>query len=242
MLRHLGLIAICACIGASVGCDGGKLTAPAPTPPPPPSPPTSLTCTYAVSPLAVSIGQDGEQGTVTVQTTAGCPWTARSNASWITITAGNSRSGNGPLNYSVQATFETSARTGTVTVADATVTMTQAAFSSAFSSPFVGLWRNEDPETDSITRVSIRVPGDAFVVHMWGSCDPECDWGQVQASLADADHGVLALAWTFPHAQRTQELQVLQDGRLRGMTHTRFTDGSGRQPYDSVDYFSRSAE
>ena len=62
------------------------------------------------------------------------------------------------------------------------------------------------------------------------------------SDLADGLHGVLALAWTFPHAQRTQELQVLQDGRLRVMTHTRFTDGSGRQPYDSVDYFSRSAE
>jgi hypothetical protein len=34
MLRHLGLIAVCACIVASVGCDGGKLTAPAPSPMP----------------------------------------------------------------------------------------------------------------------------------------------------------------------------------------------------------------
>ena len=30
MLRHLGLIAVCACIVAGVGCDGGKLTAPDP--------------------------------------------------------------------------------------------------------------------------------------------------------------------------------------------------------------------
>jgi len=34
LLRHLGLIAVCACIAASVGCDG-KLTAPGPPPPPP---------------------------------------------------------------------------------------------------------------------------------------------------------------------------------------------------------------
>jgi hypothetical protein len=32
MLRHLGLIAVCACIVASVGCDGAKLTAPDPRP------------------------------------------------------------------------------------------------------------------------------------------------------------------------------------------------------------------
>jgi hypothetical protein len=187
--------------------------------------------------LAVSIGQDGEPGTVAVQTTAGCPWTARSNASWITITAANSRSGNGPLNYSVEATFETGARTGTLTVADATVTVTQAAFSSSISSAFAGFWRNEDPETESITRASIRVSGDALVVHMWAVCSPECYWGDAQTSLADANDGVLVLAWNPGFAERTQELQVLQDGRLRVMTHTRFTDGSGRQPYDLVDYF-----
>jgi hypothetical protein len=39
MLRQLGLIAVCACIVASLGCDGGRLTAPAPPPPPPPPPP-----------------------------------------------------------------------------------------------------------------------------------------------------------------------------------------------------------
>jgi hypothetical protein len=36
MLRHLGLIAACACIVASVGCDGGNVIVPTPQPPPPP--------------------------------------------------------------------------------------------------------------------------------------------------------------------------------------------------------------
>src|SRR5262245_14251614 len=31
MLRHLGLIAVCACIVASVGCDGGNVVTPTPT-------------------------------------------------------------------------------------------------------------------------------------------------------------------------------------------------------------------
>jgi hypothetical protein len=37
MLRHLGLIAVCACIVASVGCDGGHVTAPTPQPSPLPT-------------------------------------------------------------------------------------------------------------------------------------------------------------------------------------------------------------
>lgn len=46
MLRHLGLIAGCACIVASVGCDGGKLTAPAPPRPPSSDPNTMVTVEF----------------------------------------------------------------------------------------------------------------------------------------------------------------------------------------------------
>jgi hypothetical protein len=72
-------------VPALIGCSDNT-----PTPLTSPTPLASPTCTYAVSPLAVSIGQNGEPGSVAVQTTAGCPWTARSDTSWITITAGNS--------------------------------------------------------------------------------------------------------------------------------------------------------
>jgi hypothetical protein len=43
MLRHLGLIALCTCIAASVGCGDGTLTAPtSPTSPPPSSAPITM--------------------------------------------------------------------------------------------------------------------------------------------------------------------------------------------------------
>ena len=44
-MRHLGLIEVCACIVASVGCDGGKLT-PAPLPPPSSDPNTTVTIEF----------------------------------------------------------------------------------------------------------------------------------------------------------------------------------------------------
>jgi hypothetical protein len=49
MLRHLGLIAVCACIVASVACGGGKVTAPEPEPEsqrPPSSEPTLVTVEF----------------------------------------------------------------------------------------------------------------------------------------------------------------------------------------------------
>ena len=47
VLRHLGLIAVCAYIAASVGCDGGTVTAPAPeSQRPPSSEPTLITVEF----------------------------------------------------------------------------------------------------------------------------------------------------------------------------------------------------
>ena len=49
-----------------------------------------------------------------------------SNASFITITSGSSGSGNGTVNYSVAANTGTTSRTGTMTIAGRTFTVTQA--------------------------------------------------------------------------------------------------------------------
>jgi hypothetical protein len=56
----------------------------------------------------------------------GCAWTATSNVSWITITAGASGSGNGAVSYSVPTNNSGGPRTGTLTVAGQTVTVTEA--------------------------------------------------------------------------------------------------------------------
>ena len=56
-------------------------------------------------------------------TQSGCPWTATSNASWITITSGSS--GSGPVSYSVLTNTSTSQRTGTMTIAGQAFTVTQ---------------------------------------------------------------------------------------------------------------------
>ena len=57
---------------------------------------------------------------------ASCAWTAASNAPWITITAGASGSGNGTVAYTVAANASTTGRTGTMTIAGQTMTVTQA--------------------------------------------------------------------------------------------------------------------
>jgi subtilisin family serine protease len=87
----------------------------------------SRPCSYTVAPLSANAAASGGTGTINVTTQAGCAWTAVSNAGWITITSGASGSGNGSFNYSVAANSNTTQRTGTITAAGKTVTITQAA-------------------------------------------------------------------------------------------------------------------
>ncbi len=84
------------------------------------------TCSYSISPSSASYAAAGGTGSVSVTAGAGCAWTAVSNASFITITSGSSGSGNGTVGYSVASNTGTSSRTGTMTIAGQTFTVTQA--------------------------------------------------------------------------------------------------------------------
>jgi hypothetical protein len=86
----------------------------------------SGSCTYAVSPTNVSVPSTGSNNSISVITGSGCAWTAASAASWIAITSAASMSGLGSVDYSVAANPTGGSRTGTLTVAGQTVTITQA--------------------------------------------------------------------------------------------------------------------
>jgi uncharacterized protein (TIGR03437 family) len=90
---------------------------------------TPLTCTYAISPASgVPVPSAGANALrVNVTAPLGCAWTAASNASWITITSAASGNGDGTISYSVAANTSSAVRTGTLTIAGQTFTVTQAA-------------------------------------------------------------------------------------------------------------------
>jgi hypothetical protein len=82
-------------------------------------------CTYTVSPTSQNIAAAANTGSATISTQSVCAWTAVSNASWITITSGSSGTGNGTTNYAIAANAASTQRTGTLTIAGTTVTVTQ---------------------------------------------------------------------------------------------------------------------
>jgi Putative binding domain, N-terminal len=84
-------------------------------------------CTYSIDSTAQSIGAAGGAGTaVAVTAAAGCTWSATSSVPWISITAGGSGSGSGSVAFRVDANTG-AARSGTIAIADKTLTVSQAA-------------------------------------------------------------------------------------------------------------------
>lgn len=88
------------------------------------------TCTYGVSPSALSFGSAANSGSITVTAPTGCEWSTVTTASWITITSGSSGSGNGTVSFQVQANTGTSPRTRSIVVAGKPVLITQSGTSS----------------------------------------------------------------------------------------------------------------
>ncbi len=82
-------------------------------------------CDYTIAPTNDFYETSGGTGNINVTTANGCAWTAISNATWITITAGASGNGNGSVSYNVAANPDRNDRTGTITVAGQTFTVTQ---------------------------------------------------------------------------------------------------------------------
>ncbi|HKQ78305.1 MAG TPA: BACON domain-containing carbohydrate-binding protein, partial [Blastocatellia bacterium] len=91
------------------------------------------TCAYSISPSERSLSAGGGPGSVNVTAPSGCAWTATSNAAWLTISSGAAGNSSGVVNYSVAANTGASQRTGTLTIAGQTFTVTQAAGVQAIS-------------------------------------------------------------------------------------------------------------
>jgi hypothetical protein len=84
-----------------------------------------LNCNYSISPNNAQLSAGGGNTTVNVTSIIGCGWTAASNVSWISVTMGNTGNGNGTVSLAVQPNTGI-ARTGTVSIAGQTFTITQA--------------------------------------------------------------------------------------------------------------------
>jgi len=93
----------------------------------------TIACSYSIDPISLAFSSSGGGASITVSTAHDCPWTAISNDSFITVDSGSSGSGNGTINYTVKANPDGRPRSGSLTVAGITFTVTQAAAPCTFT-------------------------------------------------------------------------------------------------------------
>jgi hypothetical protein len=92
-------------------------------------------CQFTVSPVADTVSPSGDRRTIAVTVSnAQCSWTAKSNNDWLTIASGAQDNGNGTVVYDAQPTTGPT-RTGSLSVAGQTVTVTQGTGCSVSISP-----------------------------------------------------------------------------------------------------------
>jgi hypothetical protein len=117
-------------------------------------------CTFTVAPMTQSLPTAGGSVTITVGVRAGCAWTAASaDSPWITLTSGASEKGPGAAVWQV-APNAGDARTGTLSIAGATVTIAQAAA----------------PCTYSVVPLSENAPVEGALGNASVSVRPGCTW------------------------------------------------------------------
>ena len=124
-------------------------------------------CTYAIAPQTLSVTASGGATGVDVTTQAGCAWSAVSQVPWITMTAGASGSGTGRVELTIAANTGL-ARTGTVTIASQTFTVTQDALPAACTYTLT-------PTTQTVPR-----NGGEFTVTV--TTQPTCAWTAVSSA------------------------------------------------------------
>jgi len=83
-------------------------------------------CSYSIGPTFASPGDTGGPISVSVSAPGGCPWTAVSKAAWITVSSHAAGSGAGVVLLNVAPNVGTP-RTGTVTIAGKTFSVTEGA-------------------------------------------------------------------------------------------------------------------
>lgn len=92
--------------------------------------PSDQSCTYTISPTSQSFTSSGGTGSVSVTASSGsCAWNATESLDWVTITSGASGTGSGTVNYSVASNSSASSRTGNITIAGQTFSISQSGIS-----------------------------------------------------------------------------------------------------------------
>jgi len=153
-------------------------------------------CTYEFEPTdGLSFSEQIQYGKTTVTTQDGCQWTASSNTDWITLVSGSSGNGTDIVTYAVAPNLGSDLKTGTVTVAGKTLTITVP------TRPISDVSCSYEV---SPTSLSLPVEGDSGIINV--TTQPGCDWA------ASSDTDWVKIEWiTINHENGTGSVVYTAD-------------------------------
>ena len=143
-----------------------------------------ISCAISLSPSSAHIGYTGGTGTLAVvDNTPNCPWTATSNNSWISLTTGQSGSGNGTVGYAISNSTSYLPQTGTISVSTASFSVTQDAYPCTYSF--------------SPPNLSVPAAGGNFTIGVTTTCtwtaSTTTAWIAINAGSGTTGDGVLSI-------------------------------------------------
>jgi hypothetical protein len=155
-----------------------------------------------IAPTGAFFSADAAGGSVAVSGVEGCTWTAVSNDPWIVVAPGAGGSGDGTVQYGVDANPAASLRRGTMTIAGRTFTVTQAGLSCSYSIDPPGTSVGSEGGTGLVTVVT--VPGCA-----WTASSTE-SWITLTSGESGTGPGTVSYSVTvnLDPAPRSGELQI----------------------------------
>jgi hypothetical protein len=112
--------------------------------------------------------------------------------------------------------------------------------SAPYLDQYVGIWQNENPQTEGITRIEITDRLGALEVHLWGRCHPtDCDNGTHRLESA-ATGGAFSYMADYKFKIDQGSLTDRGNGELELTVHSHFTDNSRRPDYQATYRFRRN--
>ena len=90
-------------------------------------------CLFTLTPTTFAVGSTASLRTLSIITGTQCSWTAVSAVSWITVSSGAAGSGIGAVTFAIEQNPTGAQRSGTLTIAGQTVSVTQQAGSCTYT-------------------------------------------------------------------------------------------------------------
>jgi hypothetical protein len=140
-------------------------------------------CAFSLSSNAATVPASGGIGTVVVNTSPECGWTASSSAPWLTITSGTSGTGTGTVAFFATA-LSSGSRTATLTIGGQTFTVAQAVSCTFAIAPEV---INADAAGGS-TQVAVTAPAGCA----W-TTSKDVGWLSLQSQGPETGNGVVVV-------------------------------------------------